>query len=152
MLMVFLVKGRVQPWTTTTYKGKFAEGTKYKVYQAFRDRVTVAVNETMQLEGWTMSDGVPLRIAVVYNAGDESPGLHQRDLTNITKGTEDGAQHKAYRNDAWVDQEAAMRAKVDREEDRLLLFVQPISEGPERFSDWLLLVEVAAQSRGFVLV
>lgn len=145
--LVILVRGEVVPYTTTTRDSRWRE--RYRRYGRFKGRVKSAVVEQMYHAGIKMSEQEPLRLAVVCN---KRSGLHQMDMTNILKGTEDGAQHKAYANDGWVDQEAAMRALApDLEDDAILLIIQPIDEGPERFSDWLAEVEKTALEWGFRL-
>lgn len=149
--MVFLFAREVRPYTTTTYKGKFVAGTAYQDYSIFKQRVAGDVSADMAANGWERSEGQPLRIAVIYNRGVTSVGLHRRDLTNILKGTEDAAQKVAYKNDAWTDQEIAMRANSEQVGDLLLLVVQPIIEGPKRFSKWVHQVEEIAEEHGFIL-
>jgi len=149
--MVFLFTRSVVPYTTTTYKGKYVPGTAYQDYAFFKRMVAGDIQADMAANGWERSEGVPLRLAVVYNRGVTSVGLHKRDMTNILKGTEDAAQKHAYRNDAWVDQEIAMRANSENLEDLLLLVVQPIREGPPAFSDWVKEVEQIAKEAGFTL-
>lgn len=144
-----LIEGEIQPYTTTTHRAKWAGRPEYERYKAYKQKVVLACQRAMALSGWDMIEkGIPLRLAVIYNAGQEQgrSTFHVRDMTNILKGTEDGAQGVLYGNDSWVDQEMGFRVLTQEKEDRLLLVVEPVEEGEPTFYSWLYEVYWMAKS------
>ena len=125
------------PYVRTTQKQMFKDPNYHK-YDNAKKQIRAATVDALSRAGLDMMPKVPLRMALFVNV----PGrLHGRDLSNVLKGVEDGAQHAAYDNDAWIDQIVASRHLVEDREQYVLMIVQPISEGPARFSKWHVEVE-----------
>lgn len=145
-LLVVIFKTDLYPYVRTTQRQKFVDRA-YQMYRASQDQIAAAVVDAMSRQGIGKFGREPLRLALLVNV----PGnMHQRDLSNVLKGVEDGAQGHAYDNDGWIDQVYTRRYLADDRAPRALLALQPISDGPGSFRDWIKEVEILAMDWGIL--
>lgn len=131
--LIVLFKIDLYPYVRTTRRQMFKDPA-YQKYSNAKQQIRAATVDAMNRGGIEKMPKEPLRLALFVNV---PKALHRRDLSNILKGVEDGAQHAAYDNDAWIDEIAACRRQVEDEEARAIMIVQPVSNGPYMFSDWV---------------
>jgi Holliday junction resolvase RusA-like endonuclease len=131
--LIVLFKIDLYPYVRTTRRQMFKDPA-YQKYHNAKQQIRAATVDAMNRGGIEKMPKEPLRLALFVNV---PKALHRRDLSNILKGVEDGAQHAAYDNDAWIDEIAACRRQVEDEEARAIMIVQPVSDGPYMFSDWV---------------
>jgi crossover junction endodeoxyribonuclease RusA len=107
--MIFTIKGKIQPYTRMTQRGKFVRNDA-QLYLTSQAAMQSQFREQMLSRGYEMLDRVPLRLVV----GIMVPGaLHRCDLSNQIKAIEDALQGIAFGNDCWVDSIDASRGMGD---------------------------------------
>jgi Holliday junction resolvase RusA-like endonuclease len=121
------------PYVRTTQRQKWVDPA-YQKYSNAKQQIRAATVDAMNRQGIEQFAREPLRLALFINV---PKAMHRRDLSNILKGVEDGAQHAAYKNDAWIDQIVTTRYQVEGKEARAVMIVQPVSDGPYMFSNWV---------------
>ena len=134
------------PYVRTTQKQKFVDQA-YQKYRTSQMQIRAATVDAMVRQGIQKFGREPLRMALIVNVPE---GMHRRDLSNILKGVEDGAQGVAYDNDAWIDESYSRRYQVEGREPRALMAIQPISESPVLFHAWVKAVEEHAREWGIL--
>lgn len=145
--LVILFKVDLYPYVRTTQKQMFKDP-DYQKYDNAKRQIRASAVDAMGRAGIDKMPKEPLRFALFVNVPAR---LHGRDLSNVLKGVEDGAQHAAYDNDAWIDHIVASRYLVRGKEQRAIMVVQPASEGPARFSHWHVEVEDLAMEWGLTV-
>lgn len=145
LVVLFLVD--LFPAVRTTQRQKWVDPA-YQKYSNAKQQIRAATVDAMNRQGIEQFDREPLRLALFINV---PKAMHRRDLSNILKGVEDSAQHVAFPNDAWVDVLTAARVQVKNTPRRAVAIIQPVSEGPTRFLDWLAEAEEAAREQGVVV-
>lgn len=145
--LIVVFKTDLYPYVRTTKRQMYVDPA-YQKYHAAKQQIRAATADAMYFDEIAKLPKVPLRLALFVNV----PGaMHRRDISNILKGVEDGAQHAAYDNDAWIDQVAAVRVQVENREQKAIMIVQPVEEGPASFSTWLAEMEQVAREEGVVV-
>lgn len=139
LIVVFLID--LYPYVRTTRRQMYVDPA-YQKYDAAKKHIRAATVDAMNRQSVEQFAKEPLRLALFVNVPQ---ALHKRDLSNILKGVEDGMQHTIFSNDAWIDQVVVARALVTDREQRAVAVIQPVSDGPASFFDWLADVEKVAK-------
>ena len=113
--MRFIIKGKIQPYTRMTQRGKYVVP-KAQAYLSSQAEVRAQLMlQTIGCERPVFERGTPLR----FHAQIKGYG-HNCDVSNLLKALGDAAQGILFPNDCWVDDLQGVRSDFKAEPEIIL--------------------------------
>lgn len=99
----FILKDKIIPYVRMTRRGKWVD----KRAQEYLSNKAWLVHQIKEQGCQMLAEKTPLAVSIVI----ETPTPYKGDLDNLVKAILDASQHIVFRNDCWIREIHACRAK-----------------------------------------